>query len=253
MFGRKRKEIERVTGTATVASATFVGAGDDGSAVFDFVLDVALEGAAPFRQTVRQEALADQHPRIGDVVAVQVDPRDRSVRLGLDDDPRFRAQTNDEANAFNHRCAANLDEITHLERTGRTMTAVVREATECGWMRALGQREFAVVATVTPPDGEPYDARFAIFDTTQGLYTPTVGQTIAVVVAPDEPAMVRASTFWDKPSLALDNPTFPGLTFRWHVPEECPNCGARVDQSTESMADHPACRMCRAPLPCRPA
>ena len=40
---------------------------------------------------------------------------------------------------------------------------------------------------------------------------------------------------------------------RWKVPETCPECGARVDQSIASMAEHPTCRYCAQPLPCQPA
>ena len=35
----------------------------------------------------------------------------------------------------------------------------------------------------------------------------------------------------------------------WTVPASCPECGARVDQSTESMAKHPRCSFCGKPLP----
>jgi hypothetical protein len=36
---------------------------------------------------------------------------------------------------------------------------------------------------------------------------------------------------------------------RWTVPAVCPVCGARVDQSAASAAEHPACRYCANPLP----
>ena len=39
---------------------------------------------------------------------------------------------------------------------------------------------------------------------------------------------------------------------QWKVPATCPECGARVDQSTASMADHPTCQYCAKPLPCEP-
>ena len=39
---------------------------------------------------------------------------------------------------------------------------------------------------------------------------------------------------------------------RWQVPATCPECGARVDQSTASMADHPTCKYCAQPLPVSP-
>jgi len=39
---------------------------------------------------------------------------------------------------------------------------------------------------------------------------------------------------------------------QWIVPEVCPGCGARVDQSVASVAEHPACEFCHQPLPCKP-
>jgi len=39
---------------------------------------------------------------------------------------------------------------------------------------------------------------------------------------------------------------------QWIVPEVCPECGARVDQSVASVAEHPTCEFCKNPLPCQP-
>ena len=39
---------------------------------------------------------------------------------------------------------------------------------------------------------------------------------------------------------------------RWFVPATCANCGATVDRATASMAEAPACEVCREPLPTRP-
>jgi hypothetical protein len=36
---------------------------------------------------------------------------------------------------------------------------------------------------------------------------------------------------------------------QWAVPAVCPECGARVDQSAGSMAEHPRCEYCGNPLP----
>jgi len=36
---------------------------------------------------------------------------------------------------------------------------------------------------------------------------------------------------------------------QWTVPAVCPECGARVDQSAESVAEHPRCGYCGNPLP----
>jgi hypothetical protein len=38
---------------------------------------------------------------------------------------------------------------------------------------------------------------------------------------------------------------------RWIVPATCPECGARIDQSRASMAEHPTCPYCAKPLPCQ--
>jgi hypothetical protein len=36
---------------------------------------------------------------------------------------------------------------------------------------------------------------------------------------------------------------------QWTVPAVCPECGARVDQSIGTMAEHPRCEYCHNPLP----
>lgn len=164
-------------------------------------------------------------------------------------------QTNEEARAFNERCGANLEEVAALEASGRKALAELTDVVLIDRMESLGQREFDVTAEVRPVDGDPFTTRFSIFDTTHGLYTPHLGQTIAVVHDDADPPMVRASIFWDKPDLALyEADSGPVLAVRrWKVPTECPICGAPVDQSRQSQAAHPACEMCRAPLPCEPA
>ena len=40
---------------------------------------------------------------------------------------------------------------------------------------------------------------------------------------------------------------------RWNVPATCPECGARVDQSTAAFAEHPVYTYCAKPLPREPA
>ena len=39
---------------------------------------------------------------------------------------------------------------------------------------------------------------------------------------------------------------------KWQVPEDCPNCGARVDQATACHEDNPLCGFCHAPIPVQP-
>ena len=164
MFGRKRRHDEgddrhgaHVPADATVVSATFVQSVDEWNmALFDFTVDVTPDGGEPFRQTTRQKAIADQHPKLGDTLRVELDPDSHDVVLDLDDDPRYRPQPLEEAEAFNQRYAANLDEVTHLEQTGKHAPAVIHEVTECGWQRSVGQTEFAVVAEVSPTGGSPF-------------------------------------------------------------------------------------------------
>ncbi len=79
-----------------------------------------------------------------------------------------------------------------------------------------------------------------------------------------DPKLIRASEKQQRAATAeaLLNgapvPGAPGIVHRvdheprWKVPATCPECGARVDQPTESMADHPACLYCAKPLPCEP-
>jgi hypothetical protein len=68
-----------------------------------------------------------------------------------------------------------------------------------------------------------------------------VGAQVQVVFDEDDPQHVE---------LALRDAE---LKPRWKVPETCPECGARVDQSTASMANHPTCEFCNKPLPCEAA
>jgi hypothetical protein len=258
------KHSKGVPANATVVSATFVEDKGIDRALYEFVLDVVAPDGSQVRATVRQKALTDQHPAIGDHVTVHYKESDRSAEIDLDGDPRYRPQDVKEAQAFNERCSANFDEIHHLESVGTKAPATLTEVTECGWMRSLGQREFAVAATVEPPGAAPFVARFSIFDTTsEGLDTPTVGQHIAVLFDPADPALVRAPALWDSPILVLGfdgdrddstrSPVAATPAPRWKVPPECPTCGAPVDQSVESFAEHPQCHMCKNPLPCDPA
>jgi hypothetical protein len=59
-------------------------------------------------------------------------------------------------------------------------------------------------------------------------------------------ALLSGAPLPSAPAIADD----PYENPRWQVPATCPECGARVDQSTESMADHPTCLYCAKPLPC---
>jgi hypothetical protein len=61
-------------------------------------------------------------------------------------------------------------------------------------------------------------------------------------------AVLSGAAVPDPPAIVDDLDDEP----RWKVPETCPECGARVDQSRASMAEHPTCEYCEKPLPCEP-
>ena len=39
-----------------------------------------------------------------------------------------------------------------------------------------------------------------------------------------------------------------GPAVRWSVPDQCPACGAKVDQAVASVAQEPVCPFCAKPL-----
>lgn len=94
-------------------------------------------------------------------------------------------------------------------------------------------------------DGQSFAASFALFLDEIGD-PPTLDEQINVVFDPVQRSDVWARVAWRQPTPA-DSPAI-----RWQVPAHCPNCGAIVDQSTESLAAHPACAMGHQPLPCEP-
>lgn len=106
-------------------------------------------------------------------------------------------------------------------------------------------QELAVTADVRADDGQSFPATFPLFLDEIGD-PPAIGEQINVVFDPSDRTKVRAKTAWRGQVPGGGGPV------RWRVPSECPNCGAIVDQSTESLAAHPTCRMCHEPLPCEP-
>jgi hypothetical protein len=96
---------------------------------------------------------------------------------------------------------------------------------------------------VHPSEGEPYDTELALASIAYMEDFPPweVGDPCTVVYDPSDPMQVRFLPPGEQP------------TARWQVPDTCPNCGARVDQSTAAFADHPTCKFCNQPLPCQPA
>jgi hypothetical protein len=122
-------------------------------------------------------------------------------------------------------------------RARATMTAV----------ESAGQSEFGAVwrmkMTVQVTAEDAFDAEIALvymgFEEVD--FAPwKVGDVAPVVFDPQNRSRVRFLP--------------PGLqaAVRWRLPEKCPQCGAPVDQATESLIDPPSCRFCNQPLPAEP-
>ncbi len=106
-------------------------------------------------------------------------------------------------------------------------------------------QEWSIQGEVRLENGEVFSASFPLFLDEIGD-PPALRETIVVWYHPADRSRVRPDISWRQRSPA------DGTSLRWKVPAVCPNCGARVDQSTESVAAHPACRQCQAPLPSEP-
>ncbi len=107
-------------------------------------------------------------------------------------------------------------------------------------------QEWTIHADVRLPGGSSFAATFPLFLDEIGD-PPEVRETINVVFDPADRTRVLPVVTW-RQQVPGDDPGAP----RWRVPATCPNCGATVDQSTESAAAHPSCHMCHKPLPCEP-
>jgi hypothetical protein len=128
-----------------------------------------------------------------------------------------------ELNQRGSRAVAKIVEIDELERIG-----------------PFHQYQFHLrVRRPGDPEDGGYDA--ALVSTMFSPNPKPVGSVVQVVFDEDDPQHVE---------LAMQDAE---LKPRWKVPEMCPECGARVDQSVASMANHPTCEFCKAPLPCEPA
>jgi len=111
------------------------------------------------------------------------------------------------------------------------------------------EQEWSLQGDVAVDDATSSTVTFTLY-VDELLEPPPLGATVYVLV--DQTAgTVVADELWD-PAMPGNQPGFGHDPIRWKVPAECPNCGARVDQSTQSMAEHPACSMCHQPLPCEP-
>ena len=128
--------------------------------------------------------------------------------------------------------AARIELNKHGSRATATVTAVAGERIGA-WHRER------VTLLVHPPGGTDYEA--VIVHHRFGTTASPVGELRDVVFDEDDQTHVE----W----LMLD----VAPEARWKVPSSCPNCGAPVDQSRASMANHPTCTSCNRPLPCEPA
>ncbi len=107
-------------------------------------------------------------------------------------------------------------------------------------------QEWTIQADVRLEGGSSFAATFPMFIDEIGD-PPAVRETINVVFDPADRSRVLPVIMWRQ-----QVPGGDAGPLRWRVPATCPNCGASVDQSTESVAAHPACHMCHDPLPCEP-
>ena len=112
------------------------------------------------------------------------------------------------------------------------------------------EQEWTIQAEVDAGDGTRFAATYVLY-LDEMLKAPQPGAEMFVYFDPNDRSQVMSDELWD-PAMPGNQPGFGHDPIRWKVPDECPNCGARVDQSTESLAEHPTCHMCRAPLPCEP-
>jgi hypothetical protein len=112
------------------------------------------------------------------------------------------------------------------------------------------EQEWTIQGDVDAGDGTRFPATFVLY-LDEMVKAPNPGDEMFVFFDPDDRSQVMSDELWD-PAMPGNEPGFGHDPIRWKVPAECPNCGARVDQSTESLAEHPTCHMCRSPLPCEP-
>ena len=112
------------------------------------------------------------------------------------------------------------------------------------------EQEWLIQGDVDAGDGTRFTATYVLY-LEDLVKAPQPGAEMFVYFDPNDRSQVMSDELWD-PAMPGNQPGFGHDPIRWKVPAECPNCGARVDQSTESLAEHPTCHMCRAPLPCEP-
>jgi hypothetical protein len=156
------------------------------------------------------------------------------------------------AKIFVQRRDLDMKERYHLEdHGGIKSTAVVASAQKLADLIVEGDpsakldfthppQEWALQASVQKQDGTTFNAVIPLFLDEIGD-PPAPGETVWVVYSPQDASRIRLRDMWRGPKAGAA---------AWRVPSSCPSCGAPVDQSIESVAPHPACRMCNRPLPC---
>jgi hypothetical protein len=244
MFGRGKKAEQAQAIVRSAAWRPEIKGGE----TFEFVLDVSPDGGEPFRTTVLQHARSSAHPREGDTVKVSFDPKERDrVHIDLDDDPRFAVQDKGIGLDFIDRQRAAALDIDDLMRTGVQATATIRSVIVADELQVSRSLEFHIDASVQPPDGQAeFTARFPLFTLGPIAKPPGVGEVINVLFDPNDRSKVRNRLMWRQSAASQI------AQVRWSVPTECPECGARVDQSVAALAAHPVCGFCQMPLPCTP-
>jgi hypothetical protein len=212
---------------------------------YELVVDVRPGDEPQFRAVVTQRSWRDVHPRPGDVVRVSIREKDRRVEIDIDDDPRYQPPDPDQMRQITQLGQTVLQEMTSLQATGVAAEATVGSVVEHPLPAQMQDRSghFDISVSVRAPDGSTFPGAFPLFFPKANV--PKVGESIWVSYDPDNPSYVRFRPGGNPAAQVVQN-------VRWRVPEICPSCGARVDQSFASSMAHPKCRMCESPLPCEP-
>ncbi len=202
---------------------------------FDYQVELRSPDRPAQRVVATGRACAECKPVPGDVIDVDFDPKHGTATFELAGDERFDPVVL--AKQVNDSWGAELELVQHLETTGVRCVATV-VAVRPGRLRYASRVAHADVR-VEPGSGDAFDATIVTPFSHDDPELPEVGQQRRVKFDPADRSRI---TWWDEAG-----------AMRWRVPATCPQCGAPVDQSTASLAEHPTCTFCHAPLPCEPA
>jgi hypothetical protein len=237
MFGRKPKLIAaqaeildegKMTGAPTRV-------GKYAYCAFEYQVEVRPSDQPAYRTVASGLACTACRPERGDVIAVSCDATKGTVKFELDGDVRYdpaivAKQMMEFADAETAMCQALYE--------GGTPGVATVVAVRTGRHRFTNVEVRADVHVKTR--GEEFDVTIVEWVSENSVdVIPTVGEKRRVRFAPRDRSKIM---WWDDEDVV-----------RWRVPTKCPECGAPVDQSTASLAEHPSCDYCHKPLPCEPA